>query len=55
MGEPKFTVKVIGGGGTLRALGLPSLCLPLGIFPHGLKGVLTDHQHGIWRMGFLLS
>ena len=55
VGEPKFTVKVIAGGGTLRALGLPSLCLLLGIFPHGLKCVLSDHQHGVWRLGFLLS
>ena len=58
VGEPKFTVTVIAGGGTLTEHPGSLHCLPLGIFLMAslfqtvAKCVLTDHQRGIWRLGF---
>ena len=62
MGEPKFTVKVIAGGGTLTehrgALHCVShwaFSLMVSLFQTLPKCILTDLQHGIWMLGFLLS
>ena len=57
VGEPEFTVTVIAGGGTLTEHPGSLHCLPGSIFLHGLtlpNCFLTDHQHGIWRLGFPL-
>ena len=62
VGEPKFTVKVIAGGGTLtehwgslHCVSCWAFSLMVSLFQIVPTCILTDYQHGIWRLGFLLS
>ena len=62
MGEPKFTVKVIAGAGTLtehrgslHCVSCWAFSLMVSLFQTVPTCILTDHQYGIWRLGILLS
>ena len=62
VGELKFTVKVIAGGGTLtehqgslHCVSRWAFSLRVSLFQTVPKCVHTNDQHGIWRLGFLLS